>query len=56
MLVFCQAHFMLFVLKQKEILLTRIKGRYPFKSSHGQTEFSYEFTFLFIAIENSGKQ
>ena len=24
---FCQAHFMLFVLKPKEILLTRTKGR-----------------------------
>ena len=27
-----------------------------FKTSHGQNEFSYELTFWFISIENSGKQ
>ena len=27
-----------------------------FKTFHGQNEFSYELTFWFISIDNSGKQ
>ena len=45
-----------FALKLKEILSNRTKGRQLFKTSHEQNEFSYELTFWFISIENSGKQ
>ena len=53
---FCQAHFMLFVLKPKENLLTRKKGNNSDNHPMGQSKFSYELTFWYISIKNGGKQ
>ena len=47
---FCQAHFMLFVLKPKQ------REDNSYNLPIGQSKFSYELKFYFISIENGGKQ
>ena len=47
---------MLFLLKPKDVFVNQTKGKITLKSSHGQNEFSYELTFWFISIINSGQQ
>ena len=52
---FRQAHFILFVLKSKEILLTKIREDNSYNLTMGQSKFSHELTFWFISNENGGK-
>ena len=42
--------------KQKKLCKPEQREDNSLKTSHGQNEYSYELTFWFISIENSGKQ
>ena len=53
---FCQAHFMLFVLKPKKFCNPEQREDNSYSLHMGQSKFSYELTFWFISIENGGKQ
>ena len=53
---FCQAHFMLFVLKPNEFCKLEHREDNSYNLPMGQSKFSDELTFWFISIENGGKQ
>ena len=53
---FCQAHFILFVLNQIKFCKSEQMEDNYYNLAIGQSKFSYELTFQFILIKNSGKQ
>ena len=54
--IFCQAHFMLFVLKPIKFCKPEQREDNSYNIPMGESKFSYELTFWFISIENGGKQ